>query len=75
MSARTGSANLFDRFPAVPVSHFRREAVPKEAWDAAWHLVAPTIDANRRADFQRLLCIAFMEGVRMGMKAEDLLRD
>lgn len=72
MSARTGTANLFDRFPVVPVNAFEKRAVPKEAWDAAWHLVAPTIDRNRRADFQRLLCIAFMEGVRMGMKAEEL---
>jgi hypothetical protein len=72
MSARTNTMHLFDRFPIVGPSQFKRKSVPKEAWDAAWHLVGPTVEKNRRADFQRLLCIAFMEGVRMGLKAEEL---
>lgn len=75
MSARTGTMHLFDRIPLVPAGDFKREAVPREAWNAAWHLVGPTIAKNARVDFQRLLCIAFMEGVRMGMRAEELINE
>lgn len=45
-------------------------------YDAAWHLVGPTIYHNQRADFQNLLCIAFIEGMRMtlmGMEDANIL--
>lgn len=73
MSARKEKrVSVLTDVPLVPVSHFKRVGM---SFDDAWYLVGPTIQRNRDVGFERLLCIAFIEGMRMAQYALDLSRD
>lgn len=56
-----------DPFPIVPVSHFIKDGSVR--MEDAWQLVGPTIHRNHKRNFQDLLCIAFIEGMRMAVNA------
>lgn len=62
MVRRDHKSYLGDPFPIVSVKDFMQEKIDLKD---AWQLVGPTINRNRNRSYQDLLCIAFVEGVRM----------
>lgn len=62
---------MFDEVPLVPLRDFVKESYPKEMYKMAWELVGPTIHRNQRASLQTLMCIAFIEGMRMAVYAQS----
>lgn len=77
---RRGVSNRFVTFgppiPVVPVGHFVEIGLEAEIYDYAWHLVGPTIDRNiERMNSHQLICIAFIEGMRMAVATINGAKD
>lgn len=66
MVDRSKQMHLGDPFPLVPIAHFEKDN--RISLRDAWQLVGPTIEKNQaRHGLQALLCIAFIEGMRMAL--------